>query len=300
MHERQPHRRRVPHGKRRARAAGMNSNAVSPAPPCFCAKRNSGTSASSDRHRDERGRYSRGAATKRSVAAVMMPSVPSDADQQIAQVIAGVVLLQRLEPVPDAPVRQHGLDAEHLRARRPIRQHAMPPAFVARLPPMQALPSDAMQSGNIAPRPRRLLHGSQRNARLDRQRSCPPHPRRGCGHPVEREHDLGPALDRNLSADEPCVAGLRHDADPGLVGQREDARDLLRRAGPQDQRRAPDEKVAPLLEIRRLCLRAREGRAPAPRSRRSDRGDPASVLSAYWGRAGSWSRHCPMGLGLIG
>ncbi len=44
-------------------------------------------------------------------------------DQKIAQVVAGVVLLERLKPVPDRSVRHHRFDAEHLAARGPIRQH---------------------------------------------------------------------------------------------------------------------------------------------------------------------------------
>ena len=49
---------------------------------------------------------------------------PLRADEQVLQVVARVVLLQALEAVPDAPVGQHHLEAEHQLARIAVSQHA--------------------------------------------------------------------------------------------------------------------------------------------------------------------------------
>ena len=43
------------------------------------------------------------------------------ADEQVFQVVAGIVLLQLVEVVHDAAVGQHHLDAEHMRARDAVR-----------------------------------------------------------------------------------------------------------------------------------------------------------------------------------
>ena len=53
----------------------------------------------------------------------MMPSVPSRADKQLLQVVAGVVLAQRAQAVPDRAVWQHHFEAEHEIARIAVAQH---------------------------------------------------------------------------------------------------------------------------------------------------------------------------------
>ena len=52
-----------------------------------------------------------------STAAVMMPSVPSAPTNRWRRRVAGVVLAQPAQPVPDLPVRQHHLQPEHQVAR---------------------------------------------------------------------------------------------------------------------------------------------------------------------------------------
>ncbi len=64
---------------------------------------------------------------------------------------------------------------------------------------------------------------------------------------------------RNLAADEPGIAALRHDRRRRLVGEAEDLRNLGDRGGPQHHRRAAAEHVAHLEEIRRLHLRVGDG-----------------------------------------
>ena len=66
--------------------------------------------------------------------------------------------------------------------------------------------------------------------------------------------DLGAGRRRGLPAHEPGVAGLRDDADAGLVGDRQDARNLRRRAGAQHQGRAADIAVAPFAQVGELAV----------------------------------------------
>ncbi len=80
-----------------------------------------------------------------------MPSVPSRADEELLQVVAGVVLAQAAQPVPDAAVGEHHFEPEHEVARIAIAQHRVPPALVDRLPPIVQLPSAASDSGNSMP-----------------------------------------------------------------------------------------------------------------------------------------------------
>ena len=49
---------------------------------------------------------------------------PLGAHEEVLEVVAGVVLPQRLEPVPDAPVGQHDFQAEHEVARIAVAKHA--------------------------------------------------------------------------------------------------------------------------------------------------------------------------------
>ena len=87
--------------------------------------------------RGRRSRRSRGAGKSCKVAAVMMPSVPSRADEELLQIVAGIVLAQRAQAVPDAPVGQHDFETEHQRrAYCRSAAPAMPPALVEILPPI--------------------------------------------------------------------------------------------------------------------------------------------------------------------
>ena len=73
--------------------------------------------------------------------------------------------------------------------------------------------------------------------------------------PLERDHDLVACLERNLPADEPGIAALRHDGRLRRVGAFEDRRDLLRLAGLEHERGLAAITVAPFDEIARHgCL----------------------------------------------
>ena len=76
-------------------------------------------------------------------------------------------------------------------------------------------------------------------------------------HPVQRQHDL--AVVRDLPADQPGVAALRHDRGGRLVGDLEKLGDFLGRAGPQHDGRVPGPQRAEFDEIGRLLVLVGDG-----------------------------------------
>ena len=68
-------------------------------------------------------------------------------------------------------------------------------------------------------------------------------------HPRHRDDDLVAVLERDLAADEPGVARLRHHRDAMRVRQRQDARHFVGRARPQHGRGAADVFVAPFAQV---------------------------------------------------
>ena len=82
----------------------------------------------------------------------MMPERPLGADQQILEVIAGIVLLERVEPAIEPPIRQHRFDPEAEFARIAERQHLHAAGIGSTAPRRSApTPGEAIHSGNIAP-----------------------------------------------------------------------------------------------------------------------------------------------------
>ena len=89
--------------------------------------------------------------------------------------------------------------------------------------------------------------------------------------PGEREHEL--AAVRDLPADQPGIAALRHDRRAGLVGELEDGGDLGDRARPQHRRRRAAIEVAALDQVFLLLGRIGDGvfRSPTSAMKRASR-----------------------------
>ena len=103
---------------------GMNSKAVSPVPAVSCARLNSPSADLKSGIATMRGRLLQRARKQLEHGRRDDAERAFRADEQVSQVVAGVVLLQGLEAVPDAPVGQHHLEAEHQLARVAVGQHA--------------------------------------------------------------------------------------------------------------------------------------------------------------------------------
>ena len=189
------------------------------------------------------------------------------ADEQVFEVVAGVVLLELVEEVHHAAVGEHDLDAHHEIAGDAV-GHRIGAAGIGR----EIAADGATALGGERER-KQPVDGSCRLLRLDE------HDARFAGHgvrgrvdladavePGQRQHHL--AVERNLAADETGVAALRHDRGRRLVGELEDRRDLIDRAGTQHQRRAAVIEPAALDEEGLLRARIGDGVASA-----DDRGE---------------------------
>jgi hypothetical protein len=162
-----------------------------------------------------------------------------------AQVVAGVVLLEPVEPLDDVAVGEHGLDSDHLVPRRPVPEHvdaarirrdvAADRRAVACCEVDAVLPTGRARLG-LDRRERRAGSGGQlRGALVDR------------AHRVEaaqRQDDL--AAQRYRTSDEAGVAALGHDRDARRVASPHDAGDLVDVAWPHDCRGATPEAAGPV------------------------------------------------------
>ena len=191
------------------------------------------------------------------------------ADQQLREVVAGVVLQQAGETPQDAAVGEHRLDAHDLGAHRPVPQD-LRAARVRR---------DHAADGRAAARAVIDAEGEPGRGGVLLE-ALERHPRTG-GHlgrdrvdgaervePCEREDDLAPA--RHPRADEPGVAALGHHRHAGLVARRQHLRHLVRAAGPDDERGRSAEAARAVAAVRRAELRIVEDVG-----RSDDRGETA-------------------------
>ncbi len=182
------------------------------------------------------------------------------ADEQIAQVVAGVVLLQRAQAVPHLAVRRHHLEAERQRARVAVgehadaagvgRQHAADLAAPLRRQAERKQAIGAVGSG---------LRVGQGHAGLDDHGAARRIDIAHARQPRQRQHHLAPVGRGRLAADEAGVAALGDDADACLVGDGKDLRDLVGRARAQHQRGAPFVQPAQLMQERLLAIAVGNG-----------------------------------------
>ena len=120
---------------------------------------------------------------------------------------------------------------------------------------------------------RRFAHAPERHAGFRRDRVRGRVDLADLVHAVERQHDL--AVMRNLPADQPGIAALRHDRRLRLVGEFEDRRYLRDRARPQHHRGVAMIEVAHLAQIRLLHGRIGDGVFLA-----DDRGEAGQQIAA--------------------
>ncbi len=176
------------------------------------------------------------------------------ADEKVLEVVAGIVLLQLVEIVQHAAVGQHDFEAQRMRARNAVgdRRGA---AGIGREIAADGAAAFRRQQLRIEPVDfgRRFARTLQRDAGFDRHGVGDRIDLADLVEPGERQHDL--AVERDLPADQPGVAALRHDGGLGLVGELEDRGHFVDRARPQHHRRVAVVEVAHLDQIGLLHLR---------------------------------------------
>ena len=205
------------------------------------------------------------------------------ADQQVAEVVAHVVLDDPAQPVRGpcrrrAPPRPRGRGRGRCRSAAPT----TPPALVASSPPIRAEPSEASDSGNSRPAARAAACTSaSMHAGLGDEHAVDEVEVADAVHPLERDDDRRRAGAGHLPPDEAGAAGIGHDADPRLGAERHGARRVVRRPRQQHRGRLAGEASPRLLEVARLRR--------AHRVRPERRGEPFEQRPAPPAAA---PRHC--------
>ena len=173
------------------------------------------------------------------------------ADEQLLQIVAGVVLAQAPEPVPDAPVGQHHLDSQGEFAGIAVAQHR-DAAGIGRnvAADLAAAFRTEAQRKQPVDRGRRLVQVGEDAAGLDGHREVDRIDRAYPVHPAECQHDIIAVRGRDPAADQPGIAALRHDRQPGLSTNLDDRGHLRRRTRPHDEPCRPAIKPPRLGEIR--------------------------------------------------
>ena len=149
------------------------------------------------------------------------------ADEQVFQVVAGIVLFQLVEIVEHAAVGQHHFETERVRARDAVGQCsraagiggkiAADGAGAFRRQELRIEPVDCGRGFARALQGDAGLAGDGVRGRIDLADAV---------EPVERQHDL--VVVRNLPADQAGIAALRHDRRFRRVGEFEDRRYFAR------------------------------------------------------------------------
>ena len=175
---------------------------------------------------------------------------PFGADEEIAQVVAGVVFFQLRQPVQHPPVGEHDFQPERHLARHAIGQRCRAAGIGGEI-----AADGATALGAERQREQAIDLAGARLRDLQHHAGLAGHGVRGgidlanLVQPAQRDHDL--AMVRGLPADETGIAALRHQRDFVLAGELADRGHLGSGAGPQHQRRAAVEQVAFLGDIGR-------------------------------------------------
>ncbi len=184
------------------------------------------------------------------------------ADEELLQIVAGVVLAQPSEPVPNPAVGQHHLDPQGQLAGIAVAQDR-DAAGVGR----EVAADLAAALGAEAERKKAVGRGGgfvqvgEDAAGLDRHREVDRVDRADAVHPAQCQDDVVALARRDAAADEPGVAALRHDREPRGGADPHHRRHLLRRGRAHDQPGRAAIEAARLDQIRLLLARVGD---PAP------------------------------------
>ena len=150
------------------------------------------------------------------------------AEEELLQVVAGVVLAQAAQPIPHPAVGQHHFHAEHLLARGSIAQHVDPAGVGRKVAADLAAAFGGERERKQAPGVRRRgLHRGEHAAGLHRRRIVEEVEAADAVHASEREHDLAPRPRGHRAADQAGVAALRHHRQALARAQGDHLRDLF-------------------------------------------------------------------------
>ncbi len=169
------------------------------------------------------------------------------ADEEIAQVVTGVVLAQPAQAVPDLAFGGDHLETEAQFARIAVAQHGGAAGIGRQIAPDGA-GAFRREAERIEPAGRvcRLVHPGERDARVDRDRIVD---RVECAHPGEpgqREHHRTARCVRGRTARQAGVAALWNDGHPVARAPAHHGGDVLDRVGLGDGDCTPEIAPAPV------------------------------------------------------
>ena len=168
----------------------------------------------------------------------------------MAQVIAGVVLAQAREAVPDAPVGQHHLDPQTEVAGIAVAQHIDAARVGGKVSadPRRALGGDA-EGEQPVHRRRRIVDVRQDRARLDHHHVFLGVNRADRGHPFQRQKQRRGTVGHDLPAHQPGAAAIGQHTDPRSIAGTQDCGHLCGGLGCHDQSGMTGPATARLLQI---------------------------------------------------
>ena len=173
-------------------------------------------------------------------------------DEELGEVVAGVVLAQAAQPVPDPAVGQHHLEPEHELAGHPVAQHGGAAGVGGEVPPDGAAALGAERHGEEPTHLRRgRLRVGQHDTGVDRDGPGDRVDLADGPHPTQRQHHLRARRVRHAAAHQAGVAPLRHEGGAGIAAGPHDVRDLGRGAGSHHGQGPSGVDARPVDDVRR-------------------------------------------------
>src|SRR5690606_29457062 len=153
------------------------------------------------------------------------------ADEKLLEIVARIIFSKAGEAVPDAPVRQHHLEAEDLLARVAIMQDLHAASIGRDIAADLAAPfrADAERKDKAVLLGDRLQVGKDA-ARIHGERAVQPVDLAHAVHPPGGNDDLIAAAEGDGAADKAGIAALRHDRRLRLGAEADERGDFFGRA----------------------------------------------------------------------
>ena len=172
------------------------------------------------------------------------------ADEELLEIVPGIVLAQSAQPVPDAAIGEDHFDAQNELPRVAETKHRGAARVRGKIAANRATPFGGQrQREQQAVLLRRLLDGGQGNSRLDGQRRIFGVDGANAVHPGERQDDGIALVVRRRAAALARVAALRDDRHPKIGARAHHRRDLVRAARAHDGKRATVIAATPIGDI---------------------------------------------------
>ncbi len=166
------------------------------------------------------------------------------------EVIAGIVLAQSAQAVPNSTIRQHDLEPERQVTHVAVAQHGRATGVRSQVPADRAtaLRTEGQRKQSVDRRCR-LLQVLQQDASLDGNGFVRRIDLADACHAGQRQYDLGATVVRNRSAAQAGIATLRNQRDAVRVADLRHRGHLLGGRRPHDQRCGAPVRVTPVTEV---------------------------------------------------